>query len=97
MYKLICMSFDGDYQRERPEFETVQAAWEYSNDLGSKWFFYPFHFVVSASGKTVVDAPDILKHFCGMRVATIAKRFAEMSKRDDMAGADIYEFAFAVS
>jgi len=45
MYKIICMSFDGDYQTEKPEFDTIEEAWEYSNDLGSKWYFYPFHFV----------------------------------------------------
>ena len=33
-YQLICMAFDGDYQRERPEFETIEEAWAY--DIGSK-------------------------------------------------------------
>ena len=27
------MGFDGDYQTEKPEFDTIEEAWEYSNDL----------------------------------------------------------------
>ncbi|MFA6309576.1 MAG: hypothetical protein WC677_07585 [Clostridia bacterium] len=64
MYKLICMSFDGEYKTEDNRgkgFKTVDEAWEWSDDMGSKWFFYPFQFVVSVSGKTVVEAGWMLK------------------------------------
>ena len=30
--KLICMSFDGAYQTERPSFPTIEDAWEHSNN-----------------------------------------------------------------
>lgn len=36
------MSFDGDYVTEG-EFQSSNEAWNRSNDMGSRWFFYPFH------------------------------------------------------
>lgn len=95
-YKLICMSFDGDYVTERPEFETLEAAWEYNDDMGSKWFFYPFRFVVTESGKTIVDAPFPLDDLDGRRVATVRKLFAAHSKDPDMLNADWERFAFTL-
>ena len=84
MYKLICMTFDGEYKTEtnRGElFPSVDAAWEYANDMGSRWFFYPFCFVVSASGKAVVDAPEfLLSGLKGKRVSTVVKLFNHFSK-----------------
>ena len=80
MCKLICMSFDGDYVTERPDFETVEDAWEHDNDLGSKWYFYPFHFVTTASGKTIKDAPDDLDQFEGMRVRSVSRIFEKASQ-----------------
>jgi hypothetical protein len=95
-YKLICMAFDGDYQTERPEFESVEDAREYSGDLGSKWYFYPYHFVVSASGKTVMAAPELLEPLVGMRVSSVAKRFAEFASTEEAQGMDVERFMFAL-
>ena len=93
-YKLICMSFDGEYKTESPEFNEIQEAWNYSNDLGSKWFFYPFHFVVSESGKTIKDCPYPLDVFINRRVETVSKIFEVNSTRDDMQNADCETFSF---
>lgn len=95
-YKLICMSFDGDHVTERPEFETIEAAWEHSNDLGSKWYFYPFHFVVTGSGLTIVDAPFPLEYLEGRRVRTAARLFEAHSKDPAMQDADVEAFAFSL-
>jgi len=95
-YKLICMAFDGDYQTERPEFESVEDAREYSGDLGSKWYFYPFHFVVSASGKTIVDASFPLDVLKGKRVSTVAKLFENFAKEESAQGMDVEQFMFAL-
>ena len=94
--KLICMSFDGEYKTERPEFDDLDDAWEYSNDLGSKWYFYPFRFVVTASGKTIKEAPFPLDHLKGQRVARVAKCFAEFAKTEESASMDVEQYAFAV-
>lgn len=94
--KLICMAFDGAFVTERGPFDTTEKAWEHANDMGSRWFFYPFHFVVTDSGKTIVDAPEPLEHFIGKRTATVQKILAKLSKREELQSADPERFAFAI-
>ncbi len=96
MNKLICMAFDGEYQIERPIFKTIMEAWVYSGDLGSKWFFYPFHFVVTASGKTIKDAPETMQHLIGQRVKTVQQHFAKVAKTPEAQNADAEKFQFLV-
>ena len=94
-FQIICMSFDGDYQREQPEFETIEDAWEYACDLGSKWYFYPFCFVVSCN--TIRAASFPLEHWTiGRRIKTIARFFEAASKRPETQNMEADEFAFAV-
>ena len=95
MFKLICMSFDGGYRMEWPEFKTVEKAWQYSNDMGSRWYFYPFHFVVTASGKTIADAPEMFAHLKGKRVTTVAAIFNSASKLPELQNADVDQFAYS--
>ncbi len=91
--KLICMSFDGEYQVERPTFKTVEGAWEYANELGSKWFFYPFHFVVTDSLLTVKGAPNPwLTHLQGKRLKTVVALFAKVAKDPAAQNADCDAF-----
>lgn len=92
--KLICMAFDGDFQEERPSFETEQEGWEYANDIGSRWFFYPFCFLVSESGLTIVDAPERLEWTVGKRVATVARIFESCSKLEEAQGMEVDPFVF---
>ena len=84
--KLICMSFDGKFQTERPSFSEVQQAWRWGNDIGSKWFFYPFHFVTSESTKTIIDTPHGMDIMVGKRTATVAKIFQECFKLPETEG-----------
>ncbi len=86
------MSFDGEYQLESPKFETIDEVWEYSNNIGSKWFFYPFHFAVS--GSTVVDPPPLLEMFNRKRIKTVAREFAGLAKHPDMEDATSETFVF---
>ena len=89
-YQLICMSFNGEYQKENPKFNTIDGAWEYGNDIGSKWFFYPFYFVVS--GTRIISAPDFAKRLEGKYIKTAQKIFeytSELPKCKDM-GADSF-------
>ena len=90
--KLICMAFDGAFQTERPVFADVAAAWCYANNLGSKWFFYPFYFVTTASGRTVRGAGYGLERFEGMRVAAVAKQFARIAALPEAKNAGVDEF-----
>ena len=95
MVKLICMSFDGDYVTEG-QFKSVDEAWERSEDMGSRWYFYPFHFVTTESGKTVKAAPEILGHLEGVRVKKVARHFAEVAALPEAANVGAEEFAFMV-
>ena len=90
-YNLICMSFDGDYVTEGRDFESVDAAWNRSNDMGSRWFFYPFHFVTTGSGKTIADTPELLEQFNGLRVKTVKKHFAKVAALPEMQDDDLSE------
>src|SRR5512135_1913438 len=87
-HNLIVMTFDGDYHTEREGFETVQDAWEHCDDMGSRWFFFPFPFVTTASGKTVVDSCLGLKFLNGKRVSTVRRMFKELSDKPEVANAD---------
>jgi hypothetical protein len=93
-YKLILMSFDGEYVTERPLFDTVDDAWEYENDLGSKWFFYPFPFVVTESGLTIVGCPEDMGCFYGKRVATVEKLFKKVQAMPETEGMDVYAYMY---
>ena len=93
--KLICMSFDGDYVTEGT-FASVQDAWNHDADLGSRWFFYPFHFVTTASGKTIKDACEPLEWTKGYRVKAIARHFKTAAAKPENLNMDAESFAFAI-
>lgn len=95
VYQLVVMSFDGDYKRERPEFENTDDAWSYASDLGSKWYFYPFHFVVDQASE-IASAPSPMEHFEGMTLADVADHFAEVAATPEAQGMDAEEYAFMV-
>jgi hypothetical protein len=77
------MSFDGEYKLESPVFDTIPDAWNYGNELGSKWYFYPFHFVVTESGKTIRDTPNQLEEFDNISVKKVASIFNNTNKMLD--------------
>lgn len=87
-YNLICMSFDGDYVTERFMCDTIEQTWNESGDMGSRWFFFPFHFVVTESGKTIVDSGDRLEFFNRKKLNTVKNIFNKVSSQEEMDGAD---------
>jgi hypothetical protein len=92
MYQLILMSFNGEYQTEHPEFETIEKAWDYENDLGSKWYYYPFPFVIS--GNTIRGAGYMMEWTIGRKVKTIQKIFKAFSEKEECLNMGVEEFAF---
>ena len=100
MCKLLLMGFDGETKTERPIFETVEDTWEYAIDLGSRWYFYPFYFVVSDSGQTIQDAGFPLDRFIGKRVKTVSNIFNKTNKKlikNDQENVGVDEFSFIVT
>lgn len=95
-YRLICMSFDGDYITEGPIFDTPENAWEHSSDMGSKWYFYPFHFVTTESRKTIRDTPEDISFINNMRVTTIQRLFKNHSLEPEVTDMDATEFILSL-
>jgi hypothetical protein len=89
------MSFNGDYVTEGT-FNSIQEAWERSEDMGSRWYFYPFHFVTTESGKTVRATPELLEHLNGVRVREVARHFASVAATPEAANANVEQFMFMV-
>jgi hypothetical protein len=92
---LICMAFDGDYVTEGlAKFDTISDAWQHANDMGSKWFFYPFCFVTGESNAFVIDAPIGLGHLAGRSVKYVVKHFEYISKLPESKDANVERFVF---
>lgn len=92
MYKLICMAFDGDYKIEAPVFKTITETCKYNEDLGSRWFFYPFYFITSESCKTIYSSNGWLYKFEGRRTKTVAKIFETASEKSETIGMDVWQY-----
>lgn len=64
MYKLICISTDGDTVTEdnvfRKDgfFETVEEAWERNDDMGSRWVFYPIRVIANEEDRSIASVCD---------------------------------------
>ena len=77
-FKLVCLAFDGDMVVERPTFDSIEEASDYSDDMGSKWIFYPFHFVVTDSLKTVKEGDQRLYFLKEKRLSTVRRIFKKV-------------------
>jgi hypothetical protein len=90
------MSFDGEYKVEhgddRKGFYDIAEAWTCSNNIGSKWYFYPFHFVVSFSTKTIVAAPCGMESLAGRRTASVARIFNKFAVEPAAQSLTVYKF-----
>jgi hypothetical protein len=93
MYKLICMSFDGQYTTEG-DFKTIDEAWHRSSNIGSRWFLHPFHFVTTE--KTIIDSPELLEWTKKKRIKTIQEVFKKNSRRKELHNANIEEFIISL-
>ncbi len=95
MYTVVCMSFDGEFVREHKLFNTIEDANSHIENLGSKWYFYPFAFVTTEFYKTVVDA-GIIEELNGKRLKTVSKLFEKVCNAHRDQKLDIDQFIHAV-
>ena len=70
MYTLRCFALDGDSITEG-KFKTIEEAWKRSEDMGSRWIFYPIHTV--ATDTTIVDAGYFLDFMKRKRIKTFSQ------------------------
>ena len=80
MTKLVCIAPDGEFVTEGA-FQTTEDAWNRSEDMGSRWFFYPIHVVTGDKGKRIVDVPDGMgRGWIGKELKTLRKVIATESE-----------------
>ncbi len=92
-YKLICMSFDGEYITEARSNDTNEL-WNIAMNLGSKWFFYPFHFV--CTNKKINQSYAPVSWFEGRNITTVQKWFKEASEKQQAKDLDPDDFLYFI-
>ena len=75
--KIMLMSDDGEYVIDNSIHDTINEAWEYASNFGSKWIFYPYVFIVNDNKMTVLAGCDNLEYMKGKRIKTVQKLFKE--------------------
>lgn len=73
--KIMLMADDGEYVIDNSIHDTIDDAWEYASDFGSKWFFFPYVFIINDAKITVMAGCDHLEHLNGKRIKTVQKLF----------------------
>jgi len=74
-YQSVQVSPDGQDYITDHRAATIADVWEAVNDQGSRWYFYPIPFVITATGgpimrKRIVDTPYGFEHLRGCTVRT---------------------------
>ena len=87
-YELRCMSFDGEYVTDHKG--TLEECQNASTDMGSKWFFYPWHVITTSKGfikeacgclyNMSTHEPILGEMFNGRYFKTMQDRFRKVSK-----------------
>jgi hypothetical protein len=102
-YQLICMSFDGEYVRDHKG--SIEECRNASADMGSKWYFYPWHLVVTKGlyvkemygcfVNTKTGEPLLNKMFKGRKLSTVQSIFRQIDrwcKANDITGMNSEEY-----
>lgn len=92
-YDLYVMSFDGETKKEK-SFKSIIEAWEYEGNLGSKWYFYPFRFIVK--NKIIKEMGGNLAFLNNKRISTVKKLFKTISMLPEAENLDVYEFELLI-
>lgn len=76
MYKAILFSVDGDWVTDYYDCKTIEEVEEYLANRGSRWYFFPFEFVIKDKGNTdksqrVLSVPYELQHLKGKSIKTV--------------------------
>ncbi len=76
----MLMADDGEYVIDNSIHDTIDEAWEYACNFGSKWIFYPYAFIINDAELTVMDGCDNLEYMKGKRIKTVQRLFKESYK-----------------
>jgi len=100
-YRLICMAFDGDYVTD--SIGSMEDCENKSSNMGSNWYFYPWHIITTIEGKIIVKMfggiidnelnPLMGIKFNGRKIDTVKTIFKECcDKIEEGKELNIYEF-----
>lgn len=73
--KILCMADDGEFVIDNSIHNTIDDAWDYANDFGSKWVFYPYVFIINDAELTIMAGCDNLDYLKSKRIKTVKKLF----------------------
>jgi hypothetical protein len=85
MYQLLLVACDGEYVTDC-EGQTVDEVWNQANELGSRWIFYPFRFVIKKvddykiKNEKIVDAGEF-EQLNGIKVQTLLDTFKNVYRK----------------
>jgi hypothetical protein len=89
-YKAVLFAPDGDWVTDFRECKTIEEVQENLCDMGSRWYFYPFHAVIRDNGalttnrQRLVDVAYPFAEQKGIAIKTFAK-FLNECDRDYLA------------
>lgn len=83
MKYLFVIAPDAEWKIEG-EFKSIDEAWERNDNMGSRWFFYPFRLVATnpSINAKIVSCPD--KLFEGKKVKTFLKALSNIKTDEDL-------------
>jgi hypothetical protein len=96
-FDLIFMTFDGDYVKDSSHSNLEEAEKAFS-EIGSKWFFYPFGFIlrgtkVIESGEGLIRMKDHKAFselmFKGRKLTTVVKTFKKTLEYCEKTGIEV--------
>ena len=95
-YTLICIAFDGEYKKDFTG--TMEECINQSANMGSKWYFYPFHFIINErdvikeTGGGLIDMKTkesyLSKLFLNRKLKTVIKVFQKTVNYKEAIGFD---------
>jgi hypothetical protein len=80
-YRALLVAADGSWVTDHSR-DTVEEVQEALADQGSRWYFYPFHAVITDRGRLtrpsqrIVDAAEPFEHLRGTTIRTFTQTIA---------------------
>jgi hypothetical protein len=87
MYKAVLFSTDGeDWVTDYRESQTIEEVEELLANQGSRWFFYPWHFVIVDHGGLTTDTQRVVsaawpfEYLKGRMIKTVGRELQEVGE-----------------
>lgn len=85
-YKAVLFAPDGDWVTDFRGSDTIEGVQEDLSDMGSRWYFYPYHAVIVDHGSVttdsqhIVDAAEPFEDMSGLAIKTMARFLRSLSR-----------------